>query len=337
MTELVMTSIMITGFVLAMMLLIEFLNVYSAGRWQQQLAHHRAGQYLLAAFLGATPGCLGAFAAVAMYSHGVLTIGALVAAMVATSGDEAFVMFALFPAQALVLTGWLFLIGIATGVAVDVFVRRRAISEPEQCLQLHLPDRCDCFPAGSFLRQWRECSAARGTLSVVLGLFVLGIATGRIGPQEWNWIRVSLFCVSALALGIVATVSEHFLERHLWEHIARKHAPRIFLWTLGSLFAMYLLTDVLHLEGAIRSGRWVVLLVACLIGLIPESGPHLIFVTMYAQGVVPFSVLLASSISQDGHGMLPMLAHSTRDFIVVKSIAFAAALLVGGIAMALGW
>ena len=73
---------------------------------------------------------------------------------------------------------------------------------------------------------------------------------------------------------------------------------------------MHMLTDVLHLEGAIRSGRWWMLVIACLVGLIPESGPHLIFVTLFAQGVVPLSVLLASSIVQDGHGMLPMLAHS---------------------------
>ena len=78
MIELVKTALMITGFVLGMMLLIEYLNVLSAGTWQKRLAHHTWGQYLLGAFLGATPGCLGAFAAVAMYSHGVLTLGALV-------------------------------------------------------------------------------------------------------------------------------------------------------------------------------------------------------------------------------------------------------------------
>jgi hypothetical protein len=80
---------------------------------------------------------------------------------------------------------------------------------------------------------------------------------------------------------------------------------------------MHLLTNVLHLEAAIRSGRWIVLLIACLVGLIPESGPHLIFVTLFAQGVVPFSVLLASSVVQDGHGMLPMLAHSRREFLQI--------------------
>ena len=61
MARLILDSLMITGFVAAMMLLIEYLNVLSSGQWSQRLARGRIGQYLLAAFLGATPGCLGAF------------------------------------------------------------------------------------------------------------------------------------------------------------------------------------------------------------------------------------------------------------------------------------
>ena len=97
--EIARTALMITGFVLVMMLLIEYLNILSEGVWQTRLSQHVWGQHLLAAFLGAIPGCLGAFAAVAMYAHGILTIGALVTAMIATSGDEAFIMLAMVPRQ----------------------------------------------------------------------------------------------------------------------------------------------------------------------------------------------------------------------------------------------
>ena len=62
---------------------------------------------------------------------------------------------------------------------------------------------------------------------------------------------------------------------------------------------------------------WV-LLIGALIGIIPESGPHLIFVMMYAQGLVTFSVLFTASFVQDGHGMLPMLSYSIKDAILVK-------------------
>jgi len=337
MTGLFKTAVMITGFVLVMMLLIEYLNVLTAGRWQQKLAGTVWGQYVLAAFLGATPGCLGAFTAVAMYSHGVLTLGAVVTTMIAASGDEAFVMLALIPRQALMLMGILFVFGLAVGVLVDVVGGRQRTRVSAICLELHERDRCDCFPRGRMLGQWRECSPARGTLAIVLGLFLAGILAGQLGPAGWNWVRATLATVSALALFIVATVPDHFLEEHLWRHVAVKHAPRVFLWTFGALVAMHMLTNVLHLESAIRSGSWVVLLIACLVGLIPESGPHLIFVTLFAQGVVPFSVLLASSVVQDGHGMLPMLAHSRREFVEIKAINLTVGLLAGAVIMALGF
>ena len=100
---------------------------------------------------------------------------------------------------------------------------------------------------------------------------------------------------------------------------------------------MYVLTEHLHLESTIREGKWIVLLVACLVGLIPESGPHLIFVTFYAQGTIPLSILLASSIVQDGHGMLPMLAHSKRSFLEIKIINFMIGFLCGTIGMIIGF
>jgi hypothetical protein len=337
MTELFKTALMITGFVMAMMLLIEYLNVLSAGAWQQRLAEHTWGQYLLGALLGVMPGCLGAFAAVAMYSHGVLTLGAVVTTMIAASGDESFVMLALIPGQALKLMAMLAVLGFAVGIAVDFLSGRRRTRHPADCLELHMLDHCKCFDREHVLVQWKECSPERGTLAIVLALFFAGIIGGQLGPPEWNWIRASLLIVSAVALFIVSTVPDHFLQEHLWRHVARRHAPRVFLWTFGALIAMHLLTDVLHLESAIRSGRWVVLLIACLVGLIPESGPHLIFVTLFAQGMVPMSVLLASSIVQDGHGMLPMLAHSAREFLLIKAINFTAGLALGAAAMACGW
>jgi hypothetical protein len=337
MMELVKTALMITGFVLGMMLIIEYLNVLTAGKWQERLARHIWGQYLLAAFLGVVPGCLGAFTAVTMYTHGVLTLGAVVTAMIAASGDEAFVMLALIPRQAVILMGILFGIGLGVGVLVDVAGGRRKTRHLAACFEVHGQNGCGCFEPQRISAEWRNCSPVRGTLTAALGLFLLGILAGQLGPSSWNWIRVTLAVVTGGAVFIVATVPDHFIEDHLWRHVAVKHAPQIFLWTLAALIVMHLMTDIFHLGPAIRSGRWVVLLAACLVGLIPESGPNLIFVTLFSQGLIPFSVLVANSIVQDGHGMLPMLAHSRREFLLIKAIDFAAAVTFGSVAMSLGW
>lgn len=336
--EIVKHSLMITGFVAVMMLVIEYLNVLSQGQWQERLNQSVWGQYLLAAFLGATPGCLGAFAVVAMYAHRRVSLGAVVAAMVATSGDESFVLLAMVPRTALILTGLLFLIGIVAGLLTDRLLGRR-LTRRLSCLEdfhIHEETHCRCFAAEQLMTQWKSCSAARGVLAGSLILFLFAVITGQIGPAHWNWIRVTLVLVSAMALFIVATVPEHFLEEHLWKHVARGHVPRVFLWTFGSLLVLQLVMDHWQADENIRSGRWLILVLACLTGLIPESGPHLIFVTMFARGLVPASVLLASSIVQDGHGMLPMLAHSRRAFLVVKLVNLMVGLGIGAAVMAAG-
>ena len=337
--EIVKRALMITGFVFVMMLVIEYLNVLTSGAWQARLARYRWGQYVVAAVLGAIPGCLGAFAVVAMYSHRILTLGAVVAAMVATSGDEAFVMLAMIPKKGLLVFGIIFVLGILAGALTDIMSGRRKTSKPVICegFELHAEEQCNCFPRGQILRQWKECSAARGVLATFLMLCLIALITGQVGPPTWEWIRVTLSIVSAIALFIVCTVPDHFLEEHLWEHVARKHIPRVLFWTFGALIVMYVLTDYLHLEDSLEKGKWILLLIACLVGIIPESGPHLVFVTLYAQGTIPLSILLASSIVQDGHGMLPMLAHSRRAFLGIKGINFVIGLIFGGLLMTMGY
>lgn len=80
---------------------------------------------------------------------------------------------------------------------------------------------------------------------------------------------------------------------------------------------------------------WI-LLIAAFIGIIPESGPHLIFVMVYAQGLIPFSVLFTASFVQDGHGMLPLLSYSIKDSVLIKAFNLAFGLIVGSVLFALG-
>jgi hypothetical protein len=337
--EVLQEGVMITSFVFVMMLFIEYLNVLTAGKWRDAFARMRVGQYLLGAFLGAVPGCLGSFAVVSLYAHGIMTLGAVVTTMIASSGDEGFVMFALFPGTALKLTGILVALGLLVGWLVDKLVKKPGTLKALGCegLEVHEAEITTFWSSRRILTQLRQCTLARGTLCAALGLFLSTLLLGKVGAEEDAWIRITLLLSSAVGLFIVITVSDHFLEEHLWKHVAQKHVPRIFLWTIGALIVTRLVTQHADVEAWVQQGHFVILLVACLVGIIPESGPHLIFVTMFAKGVIPFSVLLASCIVQDGHGMLPMLAHSRRGFIVVKAINFAVAFAAGLIGLFGHW
>ena len=106
--EVLKHALIITLFVFVMMVLIDYINVMTRGRLSFAAKGGRWKQYIGGSFLGAIPGCLGAFFSVSLYMHGLFSFGALAAAMIATSGDEAFVMPAMFPGSVLILFDELF-------------------------------------------------------------------------------------------------------------------------------------------------------------------------------------------------------------------------------------
>ena len=93
-------TIMVTSLVLVMMLLIEYFNVISNGSWGNNLYKSKLKQILVCALLGLVPGCIGGFAVVSMFTHSLVNFGALVAAMIASTGDESFLMFSMFQQKA---------------------------------------------------------------------------------------------------------------------------------------------------------------------------------------------------------------------------------------------
>ncbi len=363
---------MITGFVLTMMLVIEYLNVLTRGNWDRIIGRWTWGQSALCSFLGATPGCLGAYAAASLYLHRVVTIGALAAAMVATCGDEAFIMLALFPRTALVIFCALFAGGAVTGIVVDLVsgarrTRATAYLAEYQATHSGHPE-CIPFSARELVGQWRRCSPHRGWLTLLLVGFLAGVLSGAIGhdhahetadtaaptvehvhhdgecdhghgtgEEPWDWVRVTLVVLGCIALLIVATVPDHFLDEHLWRHLVVVHGWRVLLWTFGALLVTHLLVSNMDVGGTVAAHRLPVLLIACLIGLLPTSGPHLVFVTLYAEGALPLSTLVANCIVQDGHGLIPTLAHSRRAFLAVKAIKLAIGLAVGLLGQMTGW
>lgn len=321
-------SLMITVFVMFMMVVIEYVNVQSKNIWADRLQQSPFLQIIIAALLGITPGCMGAFTVVLLYTHRMMGLAGLVTVMIATSGDEAFVMFALFPGKALLLTFVLLVIAIATGWIVQRFTRNKSSGSSHGFI-IHEQENCRCFVKGSIIPQLKDLSFERAVLLLFTVLFIVLLSTGIIGFLAWNWKKITFISSSVFLLFVFATVPEHFLKEHLYNHIIKKHLLKIFLWTWGAFLVLHFIQTNIGLSELVQNNTLIVLLSAVLIGLIPESGPHLMFVTLFSQNLLPFSILLANSIVQDGHGMLPLLAESRKDFIKVKAINMLIGFLVG--------
>ena len=204
------------------------------------------------------------------------------------------------------------------------FLRRK-----DHELELHEEEVCHCFSPNGIVAQLKQITFAREILIAMFGSFLFLLTTGLLGPETWEWKIITFSVGTGFALLVVLTVPDHFLEQHLWKHVVKKHLIRIFLWTFGALLTIHYLDAYLNITESIQDNLLLVLVIAVLVGIIPESGPHLVFVTLFAQGTIPFTILLASSIVQDGHGTLPLLAVSGRAFIWLKLVNIAFGFLLG--------
>lgn len=375
--EVFRNTLMITSFVVVIMLFIELLNVFTHGRWNHGLSKSKPLQVLIATFLGLIPGCFGGFAAVGMWTHGAISFGALLAAMISGIGDEAFVMLVQMPEKTLLLWALLFPVALLAGWLVDALGIKVAVPfQTKEHMAIHEHEQMSLREAVSnWKKNLKKPSFTRVLLITGLGLFMLSLvggffehdheahvasteivqlhehdhehdhseecteehASGFTLPLEESWFNGIFFVLALLVMCTFFIVSDHFLEEHLWKHIIRQHVPKIAAWTFAALLLIHYVLNTADLLAWVQANQMWVLLLAVLIGIIPESGPHLVFLTLFLSGGIPFSILLANSITQDGHASLPLLAESKKGFLWVKGINVLIGLLVGGLGLLFGF
>lgn len=101
------------------------------------------------------------------------------------------------------------------------------------------------------------------------------------------------------------------------------------MWALATIGIVHALEYYIHVEEIVSSNVWIMLLLAVIIGLLPLSGPHLIFFTLFMQHMLPFGILMANSIVQEGHAGIPLLAEDKKAFFITKAIKIVVALFIG--------
>ena len=393
--EVLRNAVLITGLVLIMMLMIEYCNIGSHGSLFARLRSSGINQVLIGTLLGLVPGCIGGFAAVSLFTHKLLSFGALTAMMIASSGDEAFVMLATMPLKALLLFAILGALAIVTGLVCDryLFKEQNFAFCPDgyEIHKEHDSSIASPFRLSSYKDALRRPSRERLLLLAGIALFVVALLSGFAGHDhaghdhaghdhavhqeaalhqevalheeaahnhalhghathqeslqeiieerhlstftlhllDEEWMNCLFAIMSIVTLLFTATAKEHFIKEHLWHHVIKRHLLSIFLWTLGGLAVCQIGVQYLNIEEWVSSNMIFVILLAVAVGIIPESGPHLVFVTLYLNGIVPFSVLLANSISQDGHTALPLLASSRKTFLKAKAVNIIIGAVVG--------
>lgn len=108
-------------FVGSILIIFSYFDYKKPGMLINAIEKSKKIQPVLGALLGLTPGCGGAILVIPLFFKGSVSFGAVIAALIATMGDSAFVIMSTMPLHYLIISTILFFTSIAVGYIVDYY------------------------------------------------------------------------------------------------------------------------------------------------------------------------------------------------------------------------
>ena len=314
-------------FVGAILLIFALIDLRNEGKFIGYIEKSKGWQPLIGSLLGLTPGCGGAIFVMPLFFKGSVTFGTVVATLMATMGDSAFVLIATSPLHWLLVSVLSLLVAVITGYGVDrTNLGSRILEKYRQAVGTAPP-----------LEQLTPKSETAVKLSQPLTLFVWffwGLLLVGLVLGIMDLAQVDANELLGLVIGITGTVislaimvfGRRYLrnlcsgEKNLTKTLITNLIETAFVITW--VFVGYMAYELIVLgagSGDYASGEMVIeslllaagiasVFVAVAVGIIPGCGPQIIFVSLFAQGLVPFAALAANAVSQDGDALFPILA-----------------------------
>ena len=296
----------VSSFVAAALLLLYGLERVLGFDLARTMREARGGQVPLAALLGAMPGCGGAVVVVAAYAAGNVGFGALVATLVATMGDAAFLLLARRPDAAAVVLPVALVVGTLSGWLVDA----RGIAPKTKKVSGDAP------PPSVGRTRPRDLRL----LAVVLPGLALGIValTGRDPEALVGATAVTAVGLvgTLVCLGLWATSPLKAMAHPCDSPVTRtaEEASFVAVWIIAAFLAyeyavVFAGLDLAPLFATVAPALPAI---AIAIGFIPGCGPQILVATLYVNGVLPFSALIGNALANDGDALFPAIALEPR-------------------------
>jgi len=287
------------------------------------LRRQRRLQIPIATLLGMSPGCAGAIIVTSSYSSGNVTLGALVAALTGTMGDAAFLLIATKPLTAAVIFPLSLVAGIITGLIVDRFHKK------------HIPGRANTTCSiGPSIPRTRHRDIAFGV--VILPGLGLGLMDAlQITPSPMIAALGMIIAMVGMALILLIWLVSQVQaisnpDDPAMSRVAEETAF-ITIWVLAAFLGYGYIEAFSGLDLAVLFSTVAVAmpLIGVLIGFIPGCGPQILVATLYINGVVPFSALIANAISNDGDALFPAIALNPKAALLATIYTSFPALVLG--------
>lgn len=311
-------------------------------------AYHRSRnlQVVIAALLGALPGCGGAIVVTTQFVSGKVGFGALVAVLTATMGDAAFLLLASQPVTGLYVIGIGVVTGCVTGLVINALHRddfmRPALTVLSNKLQTSC---CSATSAVSFKAInlqglfWKYLLLP-ASLVAFASSFQIDINQVLSLPDmtiEWIGAVMAVSCMLLWALtqeieDYQSTVSED--DKIRTSHPMQKAAQDtnfVSAWVIIAFLAFELTLHFTGFEIGANWGNWGVWMPALgiVIGLLPGCGPQILVTSLYLSGALPFSAQLSNAISNDGDALFPAIALAPKAALMAMLYSSIPAAIVG--------
>ena len=309
---------------------------------QLQLSYLRAKSGILevsfASILGALPGCGGAIIVVTQFTKKQASFGSVVAVLTATMGDAAFLLLATRPLDGLLMM----LIGVAVGIISGQIVNT-----------FHSPDKFQPDEASEYTEQ-PQCqpralkfSRPIWKFTLIPSLIIAFIIATNSDLNEFSQsvnTGVTLFgSIMALFTVVVWSLSS---KGSSYKQVTSEEAPCsppskltkvlmdthfVTAWVVASFMLFEILVNLVGVDLTAWFSEYAYLapLVAVAIGLLPGCGPQIVVMTLYIQGIIPFSAMTANAISNDGDALFPAIALAPKAALIATVYSSIPALLLG--------
>ena len=277
-------------------------------------------QVPMASLLGALPGCGGAVIVITAFARGNIRLGAMVAALIATMGDAAFLLLAKEPTTYLKLMSISIFAAVISGWTVDRFHQGELYSSEIKHFEKigigKLRTRDKLFMAfaapGLFLGILQLAQVdinSFGILVTILGL--LGA-----------FLSISLWVLSPI--NAVSSSDDHPFTR------SSEETSFVTVWVIAGFLAYEYAYAFFGLDlEVLAEAAWIFLpILAILVGFIPGCGPQVLVTTLYLNGVIPFAALIGNAISNDGDALFPAIALTPRMAVIATLYSGIPALII---------
>ena len=295
---------------------------------QKLILNNRRFEIPICSFLGAIPGCGGAIMVMSLFTRGVVSFGAVLAALISTMGDAAFLLIAVKPEAALIILPVTFIVGIISGYVAQPFTKNFLKEKINKSISISdLPKN---KTSNKFYKLWFFILIP-GLILGLINAFNLDTNFEIFGMDVVLVFSFSaaLFCVLLWVLNPLTDIQMASIHENSYRRVVDTTCF-VTVWVIIS-FVLYELIN-LSTNGAIFESLILFCpflpLIAILIGFIPGCGPQIMITSMYVSGQIPMSAQIGNSISNDGDALFPAIAISAKAAIVATLYSAIPAIII---------